>query len=58
MIHSAQNLWRHSLVVIVEVNISRHIGQVSSDWRSCNAMNGVETAEWRLDSVSGFEEGV
>ena len=34
VIHSAQNLWRHSLVVMVWVNISRQMGQVSSDWRS------------------------
>ena len=36
MMHSAQNLWRHSLVVIVEVSMSRQMGQVSSDCRDYN----------------------
>ena len=33
MIQSEQNLCKHSLVVIVFFNISRHIGHISSLWR-------------------------
>ena len=33
MMHSWQKRWRHSLVVIVHFNISRHIGHISSLWR-------------------------
>ncbi len=33
IMHSWQNLWRHSLVVIVHFNISKHMGHMSSLWR-------------------------